>query len=723
MPIQIKVGPPVLTINQGSTFMVTDQRGEINPQSEQGIFAGDTRFVSFYQLYLNGERWELLTSSAVSYYAARLYFTNPALTTEAGDIRRQVLGLTVTRTVSEGIHEDLDITNYALQPVRFTFEIGLRSDFADLFEVKSHRFVRRGQVTTRWNEDTQQLENAYANQDFQRCLLYKVLKAGCPAQYANGRIVFEVGLQPGASWHACGFYVLMEGAVVREPVDSCDAVHGGGTEFDRLQAEWGAVATQLTSVNEDVYRAYRQSVEDMGALRIYDHDFEPEVWLPAAGVPWFVTIFGRDSLIVSLQNMMVHAPFARGALKKLAQYQAQETDDYRDAEPGKIPHELRFGELAHFKKVPHTPYYGTADATILYLITLHEAWKWQGDLGLLREYRDVALRCLAWIDRYGDFDGDGFQEYKTRSSLGYENMGRKDAGDAVVYPDGSQVKQPKALCELQGYVFDAKLRMAEIFDVLGEPDRAAALRSQALELQGRFDDAFWMDDEGFLAYGLDPDKRQIKTVASNAGHCLWSGIVRPERVERIVRRFFQDDLWSGWGIRTLSSRNPAYNPFEYQLGSVWPHDNGIIALGFKRYGFPEETNRVARDIFEAASYFDSYRLPELYAGLPRRPGTFPVQYPGANIPQAWAAGCVFHLLQAILGIEADAPAGRLYVHPTLPAWLPEIRLRQLSVGDSVLDLRFWRDGTRSRWEMIDRRGSIDVQDRVGTATSPAARGV
>lgn len=690
--------------------MVTDQRGEIDPESEQGVFAGDTRLVSFYRLYINGAPWHLLNSSAVSYYAARLYFTNPPVPSEDGDIRQRVLGLTVTRAVGGGIHEDLDITNYGLHPARFVLEIALRSDFADLFEVKSHKFVRRGRITTHWDEAREELATAYIHAEFKRRIVYRILNSGSQPRYANGRIIFDVALQPGESWHTCAFYILVEGDHVREPVYSCNAVLGAQTELDRLQTEWRALATQLTSANEDVYRTYSQSVEDMGALRIYDLDFAPDVWLPAAGVPWFVTVFGRDSLIVSLQNMMVHAPFALGALKKLAQYQAKELDDYRDAEPGKIPHELRYGELAYFGKVPHTPYYGTADATILYLITLHEAWKWLGDPAILREYREVALRCLEWIDRYGDLDGDGFQEYKTRSSNGYENMGWKDAGDAVVYPDGSQVKQPKALCELQGYVFDAKLRMAEVFDALGEADRAAALREQAVELQRRFDEAFWMEDEGFIAYGLDPEKKPIRTIASNAGHCLWSGIVRPDRAERIVRRFFEEDMWSGWGIRTLSSKNPAYNPFEYQLGSVWPHDNGIIAMGFKRYGFHEEASRVARDIFEAASYFDSYRLPELYAGLPRQPGTFPVQYPGANIPQAWAAGCVFHLLQAILGLQADAPAGRLYVAPTLPEWLPEIELSQLKVGDSVLNLRFWREGLDSRWEVLDRRGSIEVRD-------------
>ena len=710
MSVQIRVGPPVITINQGSTFMLTDQRGEIDLESEQGVFAGDTRFVSFYQLYINGARWDLLSSSAVSYYAARFHFTSPSVATEHEDIRPQTLGLTVTRTVGDGIHEDLDITNYDLRAARFTLEIALRSDFADLFEVKSHKLVRRGRISTRWDEAKKELVNAYTHEDFKRRLIYRALDFGSAPQYANGRITFEVDLQPGESWHTCAFYILVEGSRAREPLYGCSAVLGSETEFDLLQAEWQAKVTQVTSANEDVYRAYSQSVEDMGALRIHDLDFAPDVWLPAAGVPWFVTIFGRDSLIVSLQNMMVHAPLALGALNKLAEYQATETDDYRDAEPGKILHELRFGELAHFKKIPHTPYYGTADATILYLITLHEAWKWLGDTALLSNHREVALRCLEWIDRYGDLDGDGFQEYKTRSALGYENVGWKDAGDAVVYADGSQVKQPKALCELQGYVFDAKMRMAEVFDALGEFDRAAALREQALELQRRFDDVFWMEDEGFIAYGLDPEKRPIRTIASNAGHCLWSGIVRPDRAERIVQRFFEEDMWSGWGIRTLSSKNPAYNPFSYQLGSVWPHDNGIIAAGFKRYGFHEEASRVARDIFEAASYFDSYRLPELYAGLPRKPGTFPVQYLGANIPQAWAAGSVFHLLQAILGLQADAPAGKFYVAPTLPEWLPEIELSQLKVGDSILHLRFWREGSDSRWEVLEQQGSIEVRD-------------
>ena len=344
-------------------------------------------------------------------------------------------------------------------------------------------------------------------------------------------------------------------------------------------------------------------------------------------------------------------------------------------------------------------------------VALHEAWRWLGDDALLHQYRDTALNCLEWIDRYGDLDGDGFQEYKTRSPRGYDNMGWKDAGDAVVYPDGSQVPQPKALCELQGYVFDAWMRMAEVFDALGEGERAARLRAKAAQLRARFEERFWCEDVGFYAFGLDPDKNPVKTIASNPGHCLWSGIASPEHAALVVQRLLEPDMWSGWGIRTLSSANPAYNPFSYQRGSVWPHDNGIIAMGFKRYGFSAEAARVARDISEAASYFASYRLPELWAGIQCRPGMFPVLYKGANVPQAWAAGSVFHLVQAILGIQADAPRGRLYLDPDLPAWASAIGLTGMQVGDALVDLRFWLEDGRTLWDAEVRKGSIEVEQR------------
>jgi glycogen debranching enzyme len=712
--VELRVGPPGLTISQDRTFLVTDQRGEIDPLSEQGLFAGDTRFVSFYKLYINDERWELLTSSAVSYYAARLHFANPLIATEDGDIRAHDLSLDVTRTVADGVHEDLDVKNYGRVAVSFQLQIGLLSDFADLFEVKEHRFVRRGQLSTRWYPTRAELVTAYTNRDFHRRLIYRLRDCTSKPEFANGRVVFTVVLPPGGSWHTCAHYVLVEGTRARNPMYECHAVSGGDTEMDRLMIEWRRQVTQLTSSNEDVYRAFRQSVEDIGALRLSDHELPRDVWVPAAGVPWFVTIFGRDSTVVSLQNMLVNPALALGTLAKLASLQATERDDWRDAEPGKMPHELRSGELAHFRKIPHIPYYGTADATILYLIALHETWKWLGESSLLKQYRDVALKCLEWIDQYGDLDGDGFQEYQTRSSLGYENVGWKDAGDAIVYADGSQVRQPKAIVELQGYVFDAKMRMAEVFAALGDGERAERLRSEARSLQQRFEEAYWSEEIGCYVLALDPEKQQVRSIASNAGHCLWSGIARPDRAERLVKRFLEEDMWSGWGIRTMSALNPAYNPFSYQLGSVWPHDNGIIALGFKRYGFSVEANRIARDIFEAAACHDRYRLPELYAGLPRRASSFPVQYPGANTPQAWAASSIFQLLQATLGIRADAPAGKLYVHPTLPRWLNDVTLSNLRVGNSRFTIHFWREGDDNHWEIEDRTGSIQVVEEPWT---------
>jgi len=706
MGVEIALGPPVLSINHGATFMVTDLGGEIQADTDQGVFADDTRFVSYYAIFANGLSWQRLNSAATSYYEARVYLMNDVVPTEDGDIPEGALSLVIDRTVSDGIHEDLDVANHGLVPVRFNLEIALRSDFADLFEVKREHLVRRGRIITRWHPWRAELETAYANRDFRRRLVYRLLNSGSPPSYANGRVTFELDLAPGATWHTCCHYLLDRGEAVRAPRRGCQ--HDGVASEDALQDRWLSGATKVTSANEDVYRVYRRSVDDMGALRLYDHDFGPDLWIPAAGVPWYVALFGRDALIASLQNAIVQPALARGALKKLAELQATERDDRRDAEPGKIPHEVRSGELAHFHLIPHTPYYGTADATPLYLIALHEAWRWLGDDTLLREHRETALRCLEWIDQSGDLDGDGFQEYRTRSPQGYENMGWKDASDAVVYPDGRQVPAPKALCELQGYVFDAWLRMAEVFDALGEPERAVALRGKARGLRAAFEDRFWCEDLGFYAFALDPEKQPVRTIASNVGHCLWSGIASPERAARVVQRFFEPDLWSGWGIRTLSARNPAYNPFSYQRGSVWPHDNGIIALGFKRYGFTAEAARVARDISEAASSFVYYRLPELYAGVERRPGTFPVLYKQANVPQAWAAGSVFHLLQAILGLRGDAPRGRLYVDPELPRWLPEITLHGLAIGEARVDLRFWRDGDCSRWTASIREGAISV---------------
>jgi glycogen debranching enzyme len=698
MPLEIAVGPQKLVINQGDGFLVTEQGGEIAWPTDQGFYHADTRLLSSWRIYADGVSWELLNAGNIAYYAARIFLTNPTIASEQGDIPAGTLGLVIGRCLSGGLHEDVDLVNNGGRPVQFNLEIAARSDFADLFEVKSGRIVRRGRIISEWIQRSRRLKARYENEDFRRELTITVRRSGSRPVYANGRISFEIDLAPGQTWHACLYYDVFDGADHIKAPTACIGAALSSRASRRL-VDWQQRALKVATSNEEFYRFYHQAVEDMAALRLPIHGTDHMEFVPAAGVPWFVGLFGRDSLIVSLQNAMVYPDFARGALDVLGRWQATARDDYRDAEPGKIMHELRTGELAHFHMIPHTPYYGTADATPLYLIVLHSAWRTTGDKTLLERHLATAEKCLAWIDEYGDRDGDGFQEYQTRSKDGYENQGWKDAGEALVYPDGSLVKGPKALCELQGYVYDAWLRMAQIFDALGDPGRAKELRRKAARLFKRFNESFWNEETGFYAFCLDGEKKPVWSVASNPGHLLWSGIVPKERAGRVVERLMAPDMSSGWGIRTLSSTHPAYNPHSYQNGSVWPHDNGIIALGFRRYGFDREAALIARDISGAAGYFMQHRMPELYAGLKRDPTAFPVQYKGANVPQAWAAGSCFCLLAALVGFQPDAPSGKLYLDPALPDWMPDLKLKDLRLGAKVFDIRFWREGERTHWEV------------------------
>ncbi len=699
MPFKVQVGPPQIAIHQAMTVLVSESDGQIKWPSDKGLYFFDTRLISAWSIYANGVPWDLLNGGAVNFDAARIFLTNQEILTEDGPIPPQTLAFGLSRVLDQGLHEDLDITNHGQRPVRFNLEISIRSDFSDVFDVKNKRDIRRGHINSDWSEPRQTLRTAYHNADFARAVAVSVGRSDSRAVFANGRLSFDVRLPPGGTWHCCLLYEFVDGDKRYHAPHEC-IVHAEASEQAKAHRDWRQTVLKLRTSNEEFYRFYHQAIDDMAALRLPIAGTDHMVFLPAAGLPWFMAPFGRDSLIVSLQNILVYPEFARGSLDVLGRWQATERDDFRDAEPGKIMHELRYGELAHFRLIPHTPYYGTADATPLYLITLHAAWRATGEHALLEKYLPVAEAALAWIDNYGDRDGDMLQEYETRSPVGYENMAWKDAGDSMTYLDGTPVRGPKALCELQGYVYDAWLRMAEVFEALGQPDRSRALRQKAATLFKVFNEAFWDEDAGFYAYMLDGEKQKVMTVASNPGHLLWSGIVPPERAARVVARLMAPDMNSGWGIRTLSSQHPAYNPYSYQNGSVWPHDNSLIALGFKRYGFSAEAGHIARDISEAASHFMMHQLPELYAGVQRSGANFPVQYLGANVPQAWAAGSCFALLQAMLGIQPDAPNDRLYVDPDLPHWLPDVTLMDLRVGRRHLDIRFRRDGDRTVWEVL-----------------------
>lgn len=693
MTFPVQVGPSTITINRDDRVLVCQPDGRVLGEAD-GFFTRDTRFVSGYDLWINGRRPILLASAPIQSFSSRFEFTNDATVDSFGVIDRQSLALRIDRTVADAVHEDIDIANYASRPVRLTIEIAVLSDFADIFDVKRGEIVRRGELNSRWFRSRGELRATYINRDFRRELIVAVERASAPAQFANGRLVFVATIPPKGVWHTCLKWNPVTRAGQRPVTLPCNAV-------DAPVRSTGAARLPNVSIrtpNHTVDRAWDQAVRDLEALHLEDPAFARGVFIPAAGVPWFVTLFGRDSLIVSMQGISGFPEFAKGALRRLSELQSTANDPERDMEPGKIPHEIRHGELAQLGILPYQPYYGTHDATSLFVIVLSYLYHWTGDVDLLRRYLPNAEAAIAWIDRYGDRDSDGFQEYKTRSSHGYYNQGWKDAGDAIREADGTLAALPIGTCELQGYVFDAKNRMAEVYDVLDRPKDARRLRRQAQKLYDRVNEQFWWEEEGTYYLGLNGRKEPIRSVASNAGYLLQSGMVPPERAGRVVRRLMADDMWSGWGVRTLSSDHPAYNPFSYQCGSVWPHDNATIAGGFRRYGYDKEAAMVAKGIFDAAERLVALRLPELFSGLPRVAASFPVPYLGANVPQAWAAGSVFRFVALLCGLHAtvDGDGSKLYVNPALPDWLPDITLENLRLGKGSLALHF-----------VD--GQVDVQ--------------
>ncbi|MBA2381875.1 MAG: amylo-alpha-1,6-glucosidase [Chloroflexi bacterium] len=686
------VGPSTITINHNNRFLIAQPDASMAPSDDVGFFAQDTRFVSRYGVTINGRAPVLLNAARIEHFSVRHEFASPELPLGTGalgasgiSLPPRSIGFRLDRTISEGIHEDYDLVSYAPEPVRLTLELEIGSDFADIFDVRWKQLLRRGDLQTAWRQSTSQLRTTYRNGDFVRELVVRVAKAGAPPQFANGNLVFAFTLEPKEKWHTCVHWLPVIGRR-KARVLECSALLPKDARLDTKVLP----PVEIEVDGSALPAIWRQAVADMESLRMEEFAVGRSVYVPAAGIPWYVTLFGRDSLVVAMESISGFPEFATGALDRLAAFQATDDVPEQDKEPGKVPHELRFGELAELGLLPFAPYYGTHDATPLFVVVLSYAYEWSSDKKLLRRFLPAAEAALRWILESGDRDGDGFQEYGTRSSRGLFNQGWKDSAVAIQHHDGTIPELPIALCEFQGYAYDAMLRMAAIREVLNDPAGAADLRSRARRLYDRFNDDFWWESEGTYALGLDGRKRQIRSVASNAGHCLASGIVPADRADRVVDRLMAPDMWSGWGIRTLSADHPGYNPFAYHLGSVWPHDNATIAGGFARYGRIAEAHRVARGIFAAAECFESYQLPELFAGLPREPGAFPVQYLGANVPQAWAAASVFRFVAILGGIHALGSKRRLYVHPQLPDWLPAVTIRNLRAGRGSADLRLER---------------------------------
>ena len=704
MPTKVIVNPGQIAINDGSTFLVTATDGSIDDNLPQGFFVRDTRLISYYEISLNRYRLLLLAASMLTHHSALYQFTNPEMPTVNGKVPAGSLIVTIRRDIVGGMHEDIDLTNHYHEPIEFQLMLAVRSDFADIFEVKAKQILTRGKTETTWQDGV--LTTEYRDRSFHRGIITQPICTSSKPSYANGRLFFEVAIAPGETWHTCVNFTAIADGDTLSPQHTCTAPHE--TAAGKVREDFLTKATKLRSSNAEIAEFYQQALVDIGALRIEVDDRGEKFWMPAAGIPWFMAVFGRDAIIASLQAMAVDRDLARGTLIQLAQLQATEVDDWRDAQPGKMLHELRRDELTRLHQLPYYPYYGTIDTTILWIIALAETYNWNASTDLLDECRAPLEKALAWIDRYGDFDGDGFVEYQTRSSRGLRNQGWKDSGDAIVYPDGQLVEPPIALCEVQGEVYRAWKSAAAIYDVWGDRESAQHLRQKADDLYQRFNDRFWMEDEGFYCLGLGDRKQQIKSIASNPGQLLWTGIVPKERAQKLVDRLFQTDLWCGWGVRTLSANNPAYNPISYQRGSVWPFDNSFIALGLKQYGYHQRVNQIAEGIFAAAKYFEAGRIPELFGGIERREDNFPIPYTDANIPQAWSAGAIFLLIRTMLGLAADAPQRLLSVCPSLPEWLPDLELTNLLVGDAMVGIRFWREGEQTRWKVTNLMGDLQV---------------
>ncbi|HET7338753.1 MAG TPA: glycogen debranching N-terminal domain-containing protein [Candidatus Dormibacteraeota bacterium] len=686
---------PSVKINHGATFLVTDQHGNIpqGVEGDYGLYSSDTRFISRHELRINGKPPDSVASVRLSFRHARWHMIADNIAGADGDMREARVAITVDRLISlQQMHEDLALHTYARAPVTVLLEIATESDFADLFEVRYRSWQRRADLNTWW-VGPNSLESRYQHQDFVRRCLIRAPSHAAGITYANGALRIPVDLAPGQEWRLCLQYDLLTSDDELPDLSELCAFDAGSDDPMHQARSWQASVSQVEPADIRLQFAYERAIEDFAALRLHEQEASSDRWMPAAGLPWFMALFGRDSLIASIQAMVAQPAVALGTLENLARWQSDTDDPERDAEPGKIPHELRVGEWAHFGIVPHRPYYGTADATPLYLLLLAENFRWAGDATALEPFRSAAERCLDWIDHYGDRDGDGFQEYAPRTPRGYRNQAWRDAHDGVLDEAGGFPELPIATSEMQAYVYGAKTRIAPLFEAWGDRARAARLRSEAAELRRRFIESFWV--EGELAFVLDGHKRPVRTVVSNSGHCLWMGILDEQRGRAAGRRLMQPDMFTGWGLRVLSDHHPSYDPHSYQRGSVWPHDSVIAAAGLRRYGMAEEAWTILDGLLGAVMCFEDIQMPELFAGLPKSEFAVPVPYRMANVPQAWAAGSILHMVRVLIGLEPDVPGRRVYLDPALPTWCARLEMRNLRLGPHKVRLLVQRksDGT------------------------------
>ena len=674
----------LVKILDGNTFVVSDERGDIEASltDPTGLFSFDTRFLSRWVLTVNGERLNPLSVDDLQYFETR-FFLVPGTGTVYIDAKLSVIR---QRAVSTGFHEKLTILNHADKAVSLEVRVDAGCDFADLFEVKD-ALKKKGTYAAK--TERRKLTLGYERGPFSRAT---EISASAPARYDDKGLTFKVRIPAHGEWttHIDVVTALLgAGQAPLERQDPDRVLARMRRNLDR----WLDEAPRVESDRDHLRATYRRSLVDLAALR-----FSPPIAggqaLPAAGLPWFMTMFGRDSIFTSLQALPFTPELAATTLRALGDWQGVRSDDFRDEDPGRILHEMRYGEMTAFEERPHSPYYGSVDATPLYVVLLDEYERWTGDRALVRELEVEARAALNWIDEYADLRGTGYIWYQRRNEeSGLENQCWKDSWDSISYRDGSLPGFPRATCELQGYAYDAKVRGARLArEIWKDVELAERLERDAADLKRRFNRDYWVEDDEYFAIALDQNGRQVDALSSNNGHLLWSGIVDKSKAKAVARHLLGPRLFSGWGVRTLAAGEARYNPIGYHTGTVWPFDNSFIAWGLRRYGFKEEAAEIAAGILDAAEFFDG-RLPEAFGGYPRKQTKYPVQYPTACSPQAWSTGTPLLLLRTMLGLE---PQGEhLIVDPALPSDIKHLEL---------LDIP-------GRWGRMDAfgRGRVDVR--------------
>ncbi|MDY7106706.1 MAG: glycogen debranching N-terminal domain-containing protein [Actinomycetota bacterium] len=661
-----------VTLVEGQTFCVSGRTGDMAADFPHGLFVFDTRVLSQWELRLNGHRVEPLTVEVAAPYTA-VFCGHGAPAPGHADADVVMFR---HRHIGQGMRERLVVTNHGLGDVALDVELRCDVDFADLFEVKESRVRRRG-------EHSQELGESSVVYGHRQGDLVRRVTVGASAGVDVGTdgLRWRVALDPGDSWETCVEVSVVLGGTPVESRFTCDGADHDSVPLRRM-ATWRATLPTVETDDARLAETFARSGEDLGALRIFDPD-HPELPILAAGAPWFMTVFGRDSLLTAWMTLIADSSLAHGVLETLARFQGRDVDPATEEEPGKILHEMRFGSAGDLSLGGGHVYYGSIDATPLFVMLVGELRRWDTRDDLVERLLPHVDRALAWIEHFGDRDGDGYVEYHCRSERGLANQGWKDSWDAIRHADGRLAEAPIALCEVQAYTYAAYTARAHFAREAGDAATFERYAAKAKELRRRFNEDFWVERNSWYALGLDADKRPIDALASNVGHCLWAGIVEPDRAAVVARRLMSDEMFSGYGVRTLATSMPAYNPVSYHNGSVWPHDNALCAAGLARYGFVEEAHRIITAQLDVA-HAHRGRLPELFAGFDRRQLSAPAGYPTSCSPQAWAAASPLLWLRTLLRLDPWVPAGRIWIAPELPETITRLRVAGIRVAHQEL---------------------------------------